>query len=41
MIKKFNCRDEVREAAIAVITQKGENIFAPNEITSYLKSNGH
>ena len=40
MIKKFNCRDEVREAAIAVITQKDENIFAPNEIIRYLKSKG-
>lgn len=40
MAKEFNCRIEVREAAIAVITEKGENRFTPTEIINYLKNRG-
>lgn len=40
MIKKYTCRIEVREAAIAVITEKGENRFTAIEIVDYLRNKG-
>ncbi|QGH20219.1 hypothetical protein [Clostridium butyricum] len=40
MSKEYNCRIEVREAAIAVITEKGENSFTPIEIIDYLRNKG-
>jgi len=40
MKKEHTCREEVREAAIAVITEKGKNIVTPSEILNYLLNKG-
>lgn len=40
MIKGSNCREEVCEAAIAIINKKGENAFSINEVLDYLVNKG-